>query len=258
MYIILRYIGYGIICIGYIIKKVMKGLIMKEQIKILIVEDDNSINNLVAALMKKSGYEVVQAFSGTEAMIYIQSSNFHLVLMDLMLPGMAGEELIKNIRKTKTMPVMVVSAKLDKEVKLQLFKLGADDYITKPFDIEELSARIEANIRRYIEFSNNNSVEQILTYKDITLNKETKEVKINDINLNLTAREYNILELLLTHPKKVFSKSNIFESVWEEEYLCDENTVNVHMSNLRNKLQKANPKEEYIETIWGMGYKLKG
>ncbi len=231
---------------------------MKEQIKILIVEDDNNINKLVATLMKKSGYEVVQAFSGTEAMIYLQSNNFHLVLMDLMLPGMSGEELIKNIRKNKTMPVMVISAKLDKEVKLELFRLGADDYITKPFDIEELSARIEANIRRYMEFNNNAPVEQILTYKDIMLNKETKEVRANDITLNLTAREYNILELLLTHPKKVFSKANIFESVWEEEYLCDENTVNVHMSNLRNKLQKANPKEEYIETIWGMGYKLKG
>lgn len=231
---------------------------MKEQIKILIVEDDNNINKLVATLMKKSGYEVVQAFSGTEAMIYLQSNNFHLVLMDLMLPGMSGEELIKNIRKNKTMPVMVISAKLDKEVKLELFRLGADDYITKPFDIEELSARIEANIRRYMEFNNNAPVEQILTYKDIMLNKETKEVRANDITLNLTAREYNILELLLTHPKKVFSKVNIFESVWEEEYLCDENTVNVHMSNLRNKLQKANPKEEYIETIWGMGYKLKG
>lgn len=231
---------------------------MKEEIKILIVEDDNNINKLVATLMKKSGYEVVQAFSGTEAMIYLQSNNFHLVLMDLMLPGMSGEELIKNIRKTKTMPVMVVSAKLDKEVKLELFRLGADDYITKPFDVEELSARIEANIRRYMEFNNKTPVEQILTYKDIMLNKETKEVRANDITLNLTAREYNILELLLTHPKKVFSKANIFESVWEEEYLCDENTVNVHMSNLRNKLQKANPKEEYIETIWGMGYKLKG
>ncbi|WP_017415277.1 response regulator transcription factor [Clostridium tunisiense] len=231
---------------------------MKEQIKILIVEDDNNINKLVATLMKKSGYEVVQAFSGTEAMIYLQSNNFHLVLMDLMLPGMSGEELIKNIRKTKTMPVMVISAKLDKEVKLELFRLGADDYITKPFDIEELSARIEANIRRYMEFSNHVPAAQILTYKDIILNKETKEVKVNDITLNLTAREYNILELLLTYPKKVFSKANIFESVWEEEYLSDENTVNVHMSNLRNKLQKANPKEEYIETIWGMGYKLKG
>lgn len=231
---------------------------MKEQIKILIVEDDNNINKLVATLMKKSGYEVVQAFSGTEAMIYLQSNNFHLVLMDLMLPGMSGEELIKNIRKNKTMPVMVISAKLDKEVKLELFRLGADDYITKPFDIEELSARIEANIRRYMEFNNNAPVDQILIYKDIMLNKETKEVRANDITLNLTAREYNILELLLTHPKKVFSKANIFESVWEEEYLCDENTVNVHMSNLRNKLQKANPKEEYIETIWGMGYKLKG
>lgn len=231
---------------------------MKEQIKILIVEDDNNINKLVATLMKKSGYEVVQAFSGTEAMIYLQSNNFHLVLMDLMLPGMSGEELIKNIRKNKTMPVMVISAKLDKEVKLELFRLGADDYITKPFDIEELSARIEANIRRYMEFNNNAPVDQILIYKDIMLNKETKEVRANDIILNLTAREYNILELLLTHPKKVFSKANIFESVWEEEYLSDENTVNVHMSNLRNKLQKANPKEEYIETIWGMGYKLKG
>lgn len=231
---------------------------MKEQIKILIVEDDNNINKLVATLMKKSGYEVVQAFSGTEAMIYLQSNNFHLVLMDLMLPGMSGEELIKNIRRNKTMPVMVISAKLDKEVKLELFRLGADDYITKPFDIEELSARIEANIRRYMEFNNNAPVDQILIYKDIMLNKETKEVRANDITLNLTAREYNILELLLTHPKKVFSKANIFESVWEEEYLCDENTVNVHMSNLRNKLQKANPKEEYIETIWGMGYKLKG
>ncbi|MPM51915.1 Sensory transduction protein regX3 [bioreactor metagenome] len=231
---------------------------MKEQIKILIVEDDNNINKLVATLMKKSGYEVVQAFSGTEAMIYLQSNNFHLVLMDLMLPGMSGEELIKNIRKTKTMPVMVISAKLDKEVKLELFRLGADDYITKPFDIEELSARIEANIRRYMEFNNNAPVDQILTYKDIMLNKETKEVRVNDTTLNLTAREYNILELLLTYPKKVFSKANIFESVWEEEYLSDENTVNVHMSNLRNKLQKANSKEEYIETIWGMGYKLKG
>lgn len=231
---------------------------MSENINILVVEDDNSINDFIMRLMKKNGYDVVQAYSGTEAMMHLKANSFHLVLLDLMLPGMAGEELIKNIRKTKTMPVIVISAKIDKQSKLDLFRLGADDYITKPFDIEELSARVDANIRRYMRFSNIDVLEQKLVYKDIILNKETKEVEVNGIKLTLTAREFNILELLLMHPKKVFSKANIFESIWEEEYLGDDNTVNVHMSNLRNKLQRANPKEEYIETIWGMGYKLKG
>lgn len=231
---------------------------MKENVNILIVEDDDSVNNLIAKLMKKSGYNVVQAYSGTEAMLYIKSYHFSLVLLDLMIPGMSGEELLKNIRKTKIMPVIVISAKIHKQDKIELLKLGADDYITKPFDIEELSARIDANIRRYIQFNNGDDSEQKLTYKDIILNKETKEVFVNGVDLVLTAREFNILELLLTYPKKVFSKSNLFESVWKEEYFGDDNTVNVHMSNLRNKLQRANPEEEYIETIWGMGYKLKG
>ncbi|GKU25030.1 DNA-binding response regulator [Clostridium folliculivorans] len=229
-----------------------------DNINILIVEDDDSINNLIAKVLKKNNYDVVQAYSGTEALLYLERDTFQLVLLDLMLPGKTGEELIRSIRKNKTMPIIVVSAKMDKQSKLELFKLGADDYITKPFDLEELSARIDVNVRRYINFNNNEVFDEKLTYKDIVLNKETKEVEVNGLKLVLTAREFNILELFLTHPKKVFSKANIFESVWGEEYLCDENTVNVHMSNLRNKLQKANLEEEYIETIWGMGYKLKG
>jgi DNA-binding response OmpR family regulator len=228
-----------------------------ENIKILVVEDDNDINNMLARLMKKDGYDVVQAYSGTEAMLHLQSNDFQLVLIDLMLPGITGEELITNIRKNKEMPVIVISAKIDKKDKVNLLKLGADDYITKPFDIEEVSARIYSNLRRYLKFSKTNDSESNLIYKDINLNRETKEVYVNDKEIILTAREFNILELLLNNPKKVFSKANLFESVWEEEYLCDDNTVNVHMSNLRNKLKKANPKEDYIETIWGMGYKLK-
>ncbi len=231
---------------------------MNENINILIVEDDNSINTLLARLMEKNGYNVVQAYSGTEAMLHIEAKDFQLVLLDLMLPGITGEELIKNIRKTREMPVIVISAKIDKKNKVELLNLGADDYITKPFDIEEVSARIYSNLRRYMKFNNNNDVNQNLIYKDINLNKETKEVYVNNKEINFTAREFRILELLLSHPKKVFSKANLFESVWIEEYLGDDNTVNVHMSNLRSKLQKANPKEEYIETIWGMGYKLKG
>ncbi|MBK1813310.1 response regulator transcription factor [Clostridium sp. YIM B02505] len=231
---------------------------MMDNINILIVEDDDSINNLIAKLLKKNNYNVVQAYSGTEALLHLERDTFHLVLLDLMLPGKTGEELIKSIRKNKTMPIIIVSAKIDKQSKLELFKLGADDYITKPFDLEELSARIDVNVRRYVNFNSSEAFDEKLIYKDIVLNKETKEVEVNGIKLILTAREFNILELFLTHPKKVFSKANIFESVWGEEYLCDDNTVNVHMSNLRNKLQKANSEEEYIETIWGMGYKLKG
>ncbi|QAA33418.1 response regulator transcription factor [Clostridium manihotivorum] len=231
---------------------------MKEDINILVVEDDNSINNLIAKVMRKNHYNVVQAYSGTEALLYIDREKFQMIILDLMLPGLSGEELIEKIRENETMPIIIVSAKIDKESKLKLFKLGADDYITKPFDVEELSVRVEANLRRYISFSSSEKSNDRLVFKDIILDRDTKEVEVNGKNIILTAREFNILELLLTHPKKVFSKANIFESVWEDEYLCDDNTINVHMSNLRNKLQKANPSEEYIETIWGMGYKLKG
>jgi two-component system OmpR family response regulator len=229
---------------------------MNKNINILVVEDDNDINSMLTKLLQKDNYNVRQAYSGTEAMLYIEANDFQLVLLDLMLPGMTGCEVLKSIRKTKQMPVIVISAKIDKQDKIDMLKLGADDYITKPFDIEEVSARIEANLRRYMAFNNSNTCDQNLTYKDLTLNKETKEVIVNNKDLVLTAREFTILELLLANPKKVFSKSNLFESVWGIDYLGDDNTLNVHMSNLRNKLHKANPNEQYIETIWGMGYKI--
>jgi two-component system OmpR family response regulator len=229
---------------------------MNKNINILVVEDDNDINSMLTKLLQNDRYNVRQAYSGTEAMLYIEANDFQLVLLDLMLPGMTGCEVLKSIRKTKQMPVIVISAKIDKQDKIDMLKLGADDYITKPFDIEEVSARIEANIRRYMAFNNSNTCNQNLTYKDLTLNKETKGIIVNNKELILTAIEFTILELLLTNPKKVFSKSNLFESVWGIEYLGDDNTVNVHISNLRNKLHKANSNEQYIETIWGMGYKI--
>lgn len=230
---------------------------MDRDIKILVVEDDNDINTMLARLLEREKWNVVQAYSGTEALMHIEHNEFDMVLLDLMLPGMIGEDLLKEIRKNKRMPVIIISAKIDNHVKIDLLRMGADDYITKPFDIEEVSARIYSNLRRYREF-NNGSYEDKIVYKDIILNKETKEVYINSKEVVLTAREFAIFELLLTHPKKVFTKANLFESVWGDEYLGDDNTVNVHMSNLRSKLNKTNKDEEYIETIWGMGYKLKG
>lgn len=229
---------------------------MNKDINILVVEDDNYINSMLARLLQKDKYNVSQAYSGTEAMMYIEANNFQLILLDLMLPGMTGVEVLKNIRKINQMPVIIISAKIDKQDKIDMLKIGADDYITKPFDIDEVLARIEANLRRYMDFNNGDNCDLNLTYKDIILNKETKEVIVNNHELILTAREFTILELFLSHTKKVFSKANLFESVWETEYLGDENTINVHMSNLRSKLHKANPNEQYIETIWGMGYKI--
>lgn len=231
---------------------------MIEKSNILIVEDDNHINNMLATLLLKNGYNVKQAYSGTEAKLCLKLDEFHLVLLDLMLPGVNGEELLAEIRKTKQMPIIVITAKLDIQVKVELLRSGADDYITKPFDLEEVSARVYSNIRRYLEFSNGQSTVEKIVYKDIVMDKDTKEVLVNGTTVILTAREFAILELLLSHPKKVFTKANLFESVWGEDYFGDDNTVNVHMSNLRNKLTKANSQEEYIETIWGMGYKLKG
>ncbi|MDP4090055.1 MAG: response regulator transcription factor [Bacillota bacterium] len=231
---------------------------MVEKANILVVEDDNHINNMLAALLTRNGYNVKQAYSGTEARLYLERGEFHLVLLDLMLPGMNGEELLKEIRNTRQMPIIIITAKLDRQSKVEMLRAGADDYIIKPFDIEEVSARVYSNIRRYLEFGDGAGKTGNLTYKDITLNKETKEILVNGTAVILTAREFAILELLLSHPRKVFTKANLFESVWGDEYLGDDNTVNVHMSNLRNKLLRANPQEEYIETIWGMGYRLKG
>lgn len=152
------------------------------------------------------------------------------------------------------MPVIILSAKDMVHTKVDLLRLGADDYVTKPFDLNEIQARIESNLRRCS--ADSSFSKSVLAYKDITLNEEEKKVTANGNTLILTSKEYNILLLLLSHPQKVFSKANLFESIWNEEYLSEDNTLNVHISNIRNKLKSANPNEEYIETIWGMGYKL--
>ncbi|MGN8646754.1 response regulator transcription factor [Gracilibacillus sp. HCP3S3_G5_1] len=228
---------------------------MDQMINILVVEDDNDINQLLCNIIKKSGYHPQPAYSGTEALIYLDKQKWDLVLLDLMLPGMAGEEILTKITEKSAIPVIIISAKNEQKTKINSLRLGADDYISKPFDVEEVSARIDSLLRRYKH--SNEMPEQVLTYKDIHLDLETKTVYMKGTEITLTVREYKILVLLMTSPSKIFSKSNLFESVWNEQYHGDDNTVNVHMSNLRTKLSKANPEEEYIETIWGMGYRMK-
>lgn len=224
--------------------------------RILIVEDDNDINSLLYEMLSNEGYDVKSAYSGTEGLLYLDNNEFDLILLDLMLPGKAGDELVSIIREKKNMPIIIISAKEEVGLKAKLLRAGADDFINKPFDLDEVLARIVANGRRYIEFSNNNEEINIIKYKEITINKETREVFINSTAINLTVREFDILELLIKHPTKVFSKANLFKSVWKDEYFGDDNTITVHISNLRNKIIKAGAKLEYIKTIWGIGYKM--
>jgi len=222
---------------------------MEKEIKILVVEDDNDINKLLCDIIRKSGYVPQSAFSGTEAMIYLENRVWDLVLLDLMLPGMSGEELLEKISEQIPVPVMIISAKSEKQTKIDALRTGADDYITKPFDIEEVSARIDSHLRRYRRF-NQASHKKELSYKDIRINTDSQTVIVNEKEILFTAREYAILTLLMSSPKKVFTKANLFESVWNEKYYGDDNTISVHMSNLRSKLSKANPNEDYIETVW--------
>ena len=216
---------------------------------ILIIEDDSTINSLLCGILKKSGYEVESCTDGLNGYNMALDKDYQLILMDLMLPMKSGEEILRVLREVKKTPVIVLSAKNDVHNRIELLRLGADDFICKPFDIDEVILRIEAVLRRV------ENVKDVLTYKQMRIDKEARRIFIGDDELICTATEYAILELMLGNPGKVFSKRNLFESVTGDNYLSEENTMNVHMSNLRKKIAKITD-EPYIDTVYGMGYRI--
>ncbi len=221
---------------------------------ILVVEDDPDINNLLFKIVTDAGYDCRQAFSGSEAALLAEQYTYDLILLDLMLPGLTGEEFIERLRQGKTMPIIVLSAKAGLEDRVNVLKLGADDFIPKPFDNAEVLARIEAQLRRYKKFSGE-AAGETLRLGDLVLDRESVSVTAGGKDITLTAREFEILALLMEHPKKVFTREQIYERVWGEDYMGDDNTVNVHVSNLRSKLSKVSERE-YIKTVWGIGFKM--
>lgn len=205
-----------------------------------------SIHKLIKEILIKEQYEVLDAYSGTEALMLIEKESINLILLDLMLPGLDGEEVIKKI---KGIPIIVISAKISVEDKVNNLLNGADDYITKPFDSQELLARIKVRLR------NNNSNSKELAYKELKLLNDNHTLFINDNKVNLTKTEYAILKQLLLNPKEVISKNKLLELISVDTPDCDENSLKVHISNLKKKIRKfAN--ENYIESVWGIGYKI--
>ena len=219
---------------------------------ILIVEDDTSINALLKEALEKENYRCTQAFSGTEARMLLQMNSYSVVLLDLMLPGIPGEEVLKEIRKKGSTLVIVLTARDTIDDKVEYLRSGADDYITKPFDIQEVLARVLVQIRR----NEGQAEEENLCYRGMELDKTNFCVRVEGTELSkITKQEFSILELLLRHPKKVFSKEEIFEYAWEEAYMGETKTLDVHISNIRKKIKEVT-KKEYIETVWGIGYRL--
>lgn len=221
---------------------------------VLIVEDDNEINNLLKKILKD--YRVCQAYSGTEAALCLKNDTFDLILLDLMLPGMSGEKFLDKLRCELgyKIPVLVISAKSTLEDKVSMLKIGADDYITKPFEPEEIAARADALIRR----SNFNDKDtEVLVYKNLKVYPDLRKVTVLEKELYLTAREYEILYLLIKSPEKVYSRETLYELVWADGYYGTDHTVNVHVSNLRKKLKEYDRSEEYIQSVYGIGFRLK-
>lgn len=226
---------------------------IENEFKILIVEDDKEINNLIKTMLEKNNYSTEVAFTGLEAMDKIQKIHFDMILLDLMLPYISGDNVLIKLRQNSQTPVIVISAKETTQMKIDILRLGADDYITKPFDIDEILARIESVFRR-IGIQEKRNEKRM--FKDLEIDFIGKEIRISGKEVELTATEYRLLETLLNNPTKVFSKENLFESVWGEAMPEDDNALNVHMSRLRHKLKQANQNEEYIQTLWGLGYRL--
>ncbi len=226
-----------------------------ESANILVVEDDSDINRLLCKILEGGGYCCRPAFSGSEAMLWAEKYDYDLILLDLMLPGLTGEEFLSELRsKHKTMPVLVLSAKIGVEDRVNVLKRGADDFIPKPFDNAEVLARVEAQLRRSRSFSGPKA-ETKFVCGDLTLDKEAVVVTAGGQEVTLTAREFHILGLLMSNPRKVFTREELYETVWGGAYMGDDNTVNVHMSNLRAKLHRASGKE-YVKTIRGIWCKL--
>lgn len=219
--------------------------------KILMIEDNEEINRMLSKLLMGHGYEIVSAYSGTEGLL-LHSKEIDLILLDLMLPGKNGEEIIRELKRKHLIPIIVMSAIHDMDKKLDLFDLGADDYVTKPFNNEELLARIKVHLRNHKEEN-----PFLLKYKDIELNMNDFSVFCNHEEIYFTRCEFELLKTLMEKPNQVLTKSVLFEKVWGDEDSADENTLNVHISKIRNKLKEKNPKEEYIETIWSVGYRMK-
>lgn len=232
--------------------------------RILLIEDDIAISEMVENYLRKEGFNITTAFDGEEGVSKFLNNFFDLIILDIMMPKLDGMEVMKRVRGISLIPILIMSAKdsdVDKAIGLGL---GADDYISKPFSMIELSARVKAAIRRANQYAKNDKKEEvnIINVNNLTIDLKnyavTKmdAVTKKDVNLNLTSKEFDILKLFISNPNRVFTKAQIYSFIWKDDYFGDENVINVHIRRLREKIEDNPSEPKYIKTLWGIGYKL--
>jgi len=225
--------------------------------KILIVDDDAEIRKVLGIYLENEGYEILKAKNGNEALKHITENEVALVLLDIMMPGMNGTEVCMKIRENSIMPIIFISAKSEDLDKIQGLACGADDYITKPFNAMELIARVKSQLRRYTKYTlDSKTPKNIIEIGNLTINTDTREVFVGNKDIRLTPKEFDILELLASNKGMVFSISKIYEKVWGEDFYKSDNTIMVHITKIREKIEEDSKKPIYIKTIWGVGYKI--
>ena len=226
---------------------------------ILIVDDEKEIRDLIGIYLENEGFKVIKACNGVDALKILEmEEEVHLIVLDIMMPEMDGIKACLKIREDKNMPIIMLSAKSEDMDKILGLTTGADDYLTKPFNPLELIARIKSQIRRYTKLNNAQKVkqEEVIEIDDLIINTNSHEVRIGNKLINLTRREFEILELLANNRGMVFNTERIYESVWQEQFYESENTVMVHIRKIREKIEENTRKPKYIKTVWGVGYKI--
>ncbi len=230
---------------------------MEQNATVLVVDDELEIADLLEIYLVSDGYKVRKAYSAREGLDILQKEEISLVLLDIMMPGMDGMEMCEVIRKTSHVPIIMISARSSDLDKIKGLARGADDYVTKPFNPLEVSARVKSQLRRYTEFNPRNPGQNgEISIRGLVINKDTHRVTIYDEEVKLTPIEFDILYLLASHPGKVFSTDEIFEKVWNEMVYEANNTVMVHIRRLRGKLMEDDREDKLITTVWGVGYKI--
>lgn len=223
---------------------------------ILIVDDDKDIRNLLGIYLENEGYKYIKCDSAQRALEVLEEYRIALILLDIMMPGMDGIQACLKIRQSAKMPIIFMSAKAEDIDIVQGLTAGGDDYIVKPFQPIQLLSRVKAQLRRYRQYNDNNDFGKNLHYRELSMDTQSRQVWVNGREIRLTMKEYEILQLLLLNKGMVLSIPQIYERIWREEFLHSENTVMMHIANLRNKIKEATEGEEYVQTVWGRGYKL--
>ena len=228
----------------------------KEKFNVLVVDDEKEIRDAIDIYLRGEGINVIKAGDGFEALEILDKEDIHLVVLDIMMPKLDGMRTCLKIRESRNTPIILLSAKSEDSDKILGLNIGADDYVTKPFNHLELVARVKSQLRRYDYPLNRENTQDLIVIKDLTIDTVNKQVSLRGENIKLTATEYKILTLLASHPGRIFSIKEIYERVWEEPFYKSENTVTVHIRRMREKIEINSKEPEYIKVVWGLGYKI--